>query len=185
MLIIEGPDCVGKTTLALKLVAQLNELGFPHVYQHMTRLPECWRVDPTTNYERLMNAFVVMDRFHMSEPIYATACGRKPMLDPATYSKIDKRLRAVGAYTFVITSTSQAIAERYEAKREMFDLAVVQNVNLRYVDAANNGSWGGYAMNVDQHLKCPVGFPEVRDVGLRAYTMRLLKLFPYKGARAA
>lgn len=184
MFIIEGSDCVGKTTLAHKIVKSLNDLGWPHVYQHMTKLPACWGNDAMCNYRRLMNPYVVMDRFHMSESLYAQAREDQPFLTSSMYAQLDRELLNFSVYVLVISAPSHRIKERYEPQREMYDLDKVFAVNDDYQYVGKNGVWQTYNMRVDQHFGMD-RWPEVRDIGLRAYTLRLQQNFPYQGATVA
>jgi len=68
MLILEGADQLGKTTLANKLLKELHKRGYPYVYRHFTRLPDCWKYP--MSYLAHVSEPVVQDRFHMSEIVY-------------------------------------------------------------------------------------------------------------------
>jgi hypothetical protein len=69
MLIIEGSDCLGKTTLAKTIVRQVSEMGIPVVYSWMTR-PNEDRFDFFHNYKDMMNPCAVQDRFHLGGLAY-------------------------------------------------------------------------------------------------------------------
>jgi len=187
MLIIEGADLVGKTTLAKALTKQLNELGWPHVYQHLSRLPTCWREKTVGNYSRLMNAYAVRDRFHMSEPLYAAARGEEPMLSPGQYRSVDEEVKSHGGYIIVVTADPELIERRYaeHAAREMYSLDKVLEVNEGFVAMANGG-WDNYVNPLmDLHVHCTQAEQWPALPQLRAYTARLAANFPYPGARAA
>lgn len=136
MLIIEGADLTGKTTLAKRLAKLLNEqYGLPHVYQHLSRLPACWRGRARELHEELARRWVVQDRFHMSEVAYASARKDEPMLSPVEYELLDCSLRAgLGALTVVLVDlTGDVIRSRWR-DGEMFTLGQVLKVNDYYKD---------------------------------------------------
>lgn len=122
MIILEGPDLAGKTTLANQLVAAINsrETGCA-IFQRMTRLPDGF--DRYRGYLRLMNRDVVMDRFHMSEIAYQyareDAINRLPS---EQYRIIDAHLRLIGAVTVVVIPSEEQIRTLYRthAQREMY-----------------------------------------------------------------
>lgn len=122
MLIIEGTDLVGKTTLAQTLTKRLAYSGY--VYSHFTRLPRgfdyCW------DYIARASRRVVQDRFHMSEWAYSQARD-DPEPSPLScekYRVIDGYLRSIGAFTVVILAEESLIRSRL-GREEMYDIDVI------------------------------------------------------------
>ena len=72
MLIIDGPDNVGKTTLAKKIVDVANKKsnGPRFTSRHLTRPPEDW--DYFKGYKKLAESgmYTVQDRFHLGTIAY-------------------------------------------------------------------------------------------------------------------
>jgi hypothetical protein len=188
MLIVEGPDLVGKTTLAKKLATYLNDHGWPHVYRHLSRLPESWRVQSVANYRRLMSPYVVQDRFHMSEPMYATMRRDAAFLGPSSYAQVQRELRNFEAFTIVITADESLIRRRYERceRPEMYKLADILRVNDLYFAAMQDGgNWNGYDLITDLWIHCQErdSFPEIGEhMNLHTYMNRMQRTFPYPGA---
>lgn len=196
MLIIEGADLVGKTTLAKALCAKLNELGWPHVYQHLSRLPAPWQRDAVRNYDRLCSPYSVRDRFHYSEPVYASARGDDPMISPGDFEVVNNIVRSVAGYVIIVTATEELIAERYarRAAQEMYDLHKILRVNEDFRHAAEVGRFAisqngkakdEYYFPVDLHVRCSSAapFPCPEEIRLAAYTSRLMGQYHYPGAR--
>ncbi len=72
MLIIEGCDDLGKTTLANKIVdAVCKHSDFPAYYNHMTRPPKSFNF--CTDYVERMSKYAVQDRFHLGGIVYHNA----------------------------------------------------------------------------------------------------------------
>lgn len=132
MLILEGTDCVGKTTLAHKLVQVLNKLGSPVVYQHMSRLPDSF--DRYHGYINLMCTNVVKDRFYLSENAYCYGRMEHPTISSEQLRLLDAHARMLGAYTVLVTASLEVIRERYEKlkEREMYSLDLVERVHGYY-----------------------------------------------------
>lgn len=68
MLVIEGPDNLGKTTACRRLVEIVKTLGLKAEYRHMSRPNECfdWRHD----YLKMMSPHYVQDRFHIGSILW-------------------------------------------------------------------------------------------------------------------
>lgn len=101
MLIIEGTDGIGKTTLCRELLHRLYNHG-PWVYRHFTKLPESWRYP--YDYLAHISRFVVQDRFHLSEVTYREARGEPARLTPWDIRWINASLELVGAFTVIFTA---------------------------------------------------------------------------------
>lgn len=181
---------VGKTTLAKALAHRLNERGWPHIYRHLSRLPETWRSNVVPNYIRLMNPYVVQDRFHYSEPLYTAATRpREPaLLGPSAYDQVERSLRSHCSFLIVITADPELIEERYTEERrksEMFALDEVLKVNELYRQAASEQRWGAYNTPCDLWLHCTREQPFVEigeHLNLHIYLNRLHRDFPYPNA---
>ena len=137
MLIIEGTDLAGKTTLAHTLVKMLNELGHGHVYQHLSRPSEAF--DRYHGYCDLAGRWQVRDRFHMSELAYCDArikCGspERWLIDAEQYRMVDGMLRQYGAYTVVLTVDYNELVERLAASGDdMYDIDIITAANDAFI----------------------------------------------------
>lgn len=179
---------MGKTTLAKALTKRLNDLGWPHVYQHLSVLPRAWEQEAVSNYARLCSPYVVRDRFHVSEPVYAQARGEYSMLTPETYRQVDRTISANNAFVVVITASPALLEQRYSQHehREMYKLNQILSVNKAYQKMCE-GEWNGYRPLVDLHYHCHEGLPFIEPdmIQLRAYTSRMTRIFHYPGGQEA
>lgn len=165
MLIIEGPDLVGKTTLALALQKELANRRYCHIYSHFTRLPATF--DQYWDYLPHIRADVVQDRFHMSRQAYGRQFHEQKLMSSEELRLIDSKLRQVGAMTVVCVSTSDTFLEQQYLKKdrdEMYKLDGILGVNAKYrniidtremdfdivVDASKN--WPTSYLNAILHL---------------------------------
>lgn len=137
MIIIEGTDTLGKTTLAQKLVASKELVAQGYLYRHLTRPPST--LNRFWGYLDEAAAHTVQDRFHMSEVAYSYARGdRSSPLSPEMYNMVDAFLRLQGAFTVVLTASRDLIERRFRevtaepGRTEMYDLDVVQRANSAF-----------------------------------------------------
>lgn len=130
MIVIDGPDHVGKTRLAEVLVERLNAEGFPHVYQHLSRLPASFH--HVTDYKPLIQRNVVMDRFHLSRIAYGTVFAEQHVPNDYETAILDAWITLVGGLTIVVTADGDWLRANFGAKDEMYALRPVLEVNRVY-----------------------------------------------------
>jgi len=142
MIIVEGTDLLGKTTLCHALVEHLNQ-EMPHIYQHFSKLPECF--DWAAHYFPFMTRFVVMDRFYMSRQAYGRVFENQYVLSDEEYRILDAALRLVGGFTVVCLSNEKTIRERHAAmspdRSEMYDVDGICKVNAQFADIVHGTMW--------------------------------------------
>jgi len=148
MLIIEGSDLVGKTTLIKRVSKELDALGYPVIYQHFGLLPKDWNY--YSDYIKFMNRRVIMDRFIMSEVVYGTVVRNKSKISPAAYRLLDAHLRLYAATTVVITTSKawleKQIKEKYGDRYEAFSKETILKVNTGFNDLFRGGLLDGNDM---------------------------------------
>lgn len=107
MLIIEGSDCLGKTTLAKKIVKKVSEMGYPVVYSWMTR-PNEQIFDFFLDYKKMINPCAVQDRFHLGGLAY-----HSNRIFPRQLQIINGWIRSVGGLIVVLYAGDE---EKYEQR---------------------------------------------------------------------
>ncbi len=139
MLILEGPDLTGKTTLCYLLVWKLNLLAvesktMPFVYRHFTRLPDgAW--DYYWDYLPHICRGIVQDRFHVSEMVYGPVHKGVSRVTIEIARLLQGHLNLVGGMTVLITADDELIEQQYKDKgsrQEMYQLGQILEVNQRY-----------------------------------------------------
>lgn len=94
MLIIEGSDCLGKTTFANLLVSEAAKREkYPIYYSHMSRPNSAF--DFFDHYTDMMSKFAVQDRFHIGGIVWHSK------INEAELSIIEGRLRSIGSMTMM------------------------------------------------------------------------------------
>lgn len=114
LIIIEGPDGAGKTTLAKQLEEHLAfgvllHRGPPErhpLYEYETSLYFYERYRPGKD------AHVVCDRWHLGEVVYPQALSRKSLLNPASLWHIEMFLESRGAFLVHLTDETALLQDR-------------------------------------------------------------------------
>lgn len=192
MLILEGADLTGKTTYAGTLIKHLNSLGWPHIYQHLSRPPKCWNKQAMENYRRIMSPYIVQDRFAMSGVVYRAMDGEPCDINSSQYSYLTRQRHI---FTVIITCEPLLLEQRWErlvhndgGRVEMYGLRQVLKVNEMYRELVlSGGRLGAYECSFDLAIHCTANhsYPTLDDCGCLIYTGRLNRLFPYPGAVVA
>lgn len=101
LIILEGPDGSGKTTLAQELASHLSRTTSDKVeVWHAgppTRHPLDEYLTPVTTYRPGTGYHLILDRWHWGERVYPRVLGRPSELDDAIWWSIEAYLRRLGA----------------------------------------------------------------------------------------
>jgi hypothetical protein len=132
MFIIEGPDCVGKTTVANKIISymQKNHPQFQVHYQHMTRPAEGF--DFCYDYFDRISTYGVMDRFHLGALMY-----HPPVtLTIAAQRIVEGRLYARGSFILIMYASDSCtyrakLNEHANQRKEMFHTEILIEANRK------------------------------------------------------
>lgn len=140
MLIIEGADLVGKTTLAKACLKILNDAGESHMMAHLSRPPKSF--DGYRGYLDRLATCTVWDRFHLSELAYR-ACDDYPMCTtPLKYELVDAAIRQRGGYVVCVIGDNNVIADRYaECSDDMYGLEHIKRVNEVFENMYKMDPW--------------------------------------------
>ena len=124
MLIVEGSDNLGKTTICHRLVDLANELDPPknpwdnnaYNYTHMTRPKEGFNF--FTDYFPLMNVYGIQDRFHLSAIAY-----HDPVpFDQAKLRFIESWLYRFGSLIVIVEPQSSVFYEKRLSKSDKIEM---------------------------------------------------------------
>ena len=139
MLIIEGSDLVGKTTLIKEICTEATKRGFPMIPQHFGLLPDNW--DFYQDYLDYINKRTVMDRFVLSEIVYGEILREKSRITPRIWSHLNRHcVSGPGPGYDLSTSMTVIIAaepdffkehvhKQFEYRSEVFKEEQICNVN--------------------------------------------------------
>jgi thymidylate kinase len=159
MLIVEGSDLVGKTTLCEELLRRLDAKKFPHIMSHFGRLPDGW--DYYWSYLPRISRYIVQDRFHMSEIVYRNARQEPSLLMPEVYRLLDAAVRKVGALTVVVTASEDVLLGQIETREEEHSPEQIMRANANFLQIVSEPHWFGYTPDWDihYHVDATSGFP--------------------------
>ena len=101
MLILEGSDCLGKTTFAKTLLKVADNVGrYPTFYSHMSR-PNS-KFDFFKDYRDMMSIYAIQDRFHIGGIVWHDA------IDKHALSIIEGWLHSIGSMTILFYASDEA-----------------------------------------------------------------------------
>lgn len=134
MLIIEGADLVGKSTLQRRCIQLLNattDIGAGHMPMHLTRPP------PGFNYYQsyldLIARDTVWDRFHLSVLAYRQHDDLPCSMTPLKYSLVDAAIRQVGGFIVLVVESDDVIRRRFVERGDpMYSLEHILKVNRSF-----------------------------------------------------
>lgn len=162
MLLIEGPDMVGKTELAHALVEELKTMG-AHPGHDKFGLPESDRM--LEEVRKRARRMVVTDRCWPSEVVYGHTVRGAPRVSPEECAVMLRLFRNVGGRMVVMRATPEAyekLVELHHHRGEAFTADQCKAVNRAYdeafCDSPTRGPLGAW----------PMPFPSfVYTVGMR------------------
>lgn len=129
-LIIEGPDCVGKTTAAKKIVKSNH--GWSGV--HMTRPRDGF--DHFAGYANQLRSHVVFDRFHLGALAYGiVATDERQDTSLSKLLSVCRLIKFMRGVVVVMHSGTDAWLDQRlteEGRTEMYDRDVIMRVNDLY-----------------------------------------------------
>lgn len=142
MIIVEGTDLVGKTTLCKALEAELNANGSPYVYRHLSRLGTA--VPTFAGYlPMLRDRCVIADRLYLSRQAYGRALKNQAVLSDHEQMVLDAVCVASGVQVVIVTATEGWLRDAYAAadRDEMYSLQQILDVNAEYERLLISSLW--------------------------------------------
>lgn len=141
LIILEGPDGAGKTTLAKAIIERAESLGQATHYAHLGKSEDAWKTDVGVLLEYIRLAFgenklVVADRHFIGESIYGQVY-RSGAQYPLAMRHIDRLLYRYGALRVVCAPPVQYVLEthnRLKGVREEMYNSNMEHVAQRYFD---------------------------------------------------
>jgi thymidylate kinase len=129
MVILEGADLVGKTTLQRMLLDEpwFQENGYTP--DHFGMLPDTF--DFCHGYIDRASQRAVMDRFHVSERVYSDAL-RKRRMSHLDFRLVEAHLAQLGSLVVFLIQDDETIRRRAEAREEPFSIDEILKVNYYF-----------------------------------------------------
>lgn len=177
MIIIEGADAVGKTTLAKRLAEKLG-----YEYRHMTKPPEGF--DYFYGFTDAVKSGVVQDRFHLGQLVYGAKLGKHTHLGPEAFAQLISHLRP-WVFTIVVVENEERLRRRLLAstREEMYNVDEILEANREYKKVAMRNVVSiesGIIDLCDFYVDLDVGNPQDDAWNLMdAYFDKLLAILTY------
>jgi hypothetical protein len=116
LIILEGPDCAGKSSLADRLQAEIERTTKDEVLRLSAGPPALHPLDeyvvPLLGYRPNRGTHVICDRLHWGERVYPTVLGRPSELDDGVFRYIEAFLLSRGAYVVSLTAPVEELERR-------------------------------------------------------------------------
>ena len=128
LIILEGPDGAGKTTLAERLVTQLavkyprDQVELIHRGPPTRAHPLDEYVVPLLDYRPGGGRHLVLDRWHWGERVYPLTRNRQTKMDDAVFRYVEAFIHGRGGVTYHMNAPFSVIAGRLLTRGEDVDL---------------------------------------------------------------
>lgn len=158
MIIFEGTDCSGKTTLAQRVASILAARNGLHQFKRYGFLPNEW--DYSTNYMADIQASTVLDRFTTSEIVYGTLFrgGPNPKFTSLNQAVIARELQWLCAVTVHMSPPVEVIVERLSKRGDpSFNKDQIVAAHKLFDDVIGNEFFSRYDNTV---LRKMIDFPK-------------------------
>jgi len=116
IIILEGADGTGKTTLATKLMARM---GGANIYRRATPREHVLR---EYTFDRITRDPIIADRWHYGELIYGPLFRTETQLTTTFFRAIDQYLRQIGALLVLVDGQAAEIRQRILGRAENDDI---------------------------------------------------------------
>ena len=145
LIVLEGPDGVGKSTLARQLhdVIQLVDPRSTVVSMHKgppTSHPLDEYLLPLLNYRPGTNVHYVLDRWHWGEFVYPQLLGRKTQLDAASWWYLNQYVRRLGGVVVLCHASTESVIAEHTARGETMHAADHEVATKLFVEASHQAA---------------------------------------------
>lgn len=138
MIVLEGPDLAGKSTLAEALFKRMvDSRRYCSMVRHFTKVPA--HFDKYWGYASCVQRDVILDRFHMSHVVYRHVEGAGHNLTPLRYELVDADITRVGGIVVVLAPPLDVLRSRHTDRPEMYNLDHILKVGQEFIKLAQIG----------------------------------------------
>jgi hypothetical protein len=133
LVLIEGPDGAGKTTLANAVLDSIAGSGQPVAYMHASaprRHPLIEYTEPLSEYQPGDGTSYVLDRWHIGETIYGPRYRGRCGLTAHQYAAVEDFLLEKGAVLVYCSGRLDDLVRRIRNRGEAFDLHAVKQLRI-------------------------------------------------------
>lgn len=140
MLIVEGPDMVGKTEFCGALARRLAEVGMADVRRDKFGLPESERMLEACR-ERVRPR-TVCDRGWLSEMVYGHVCRDRPRVTQEDSERIEELVQAANGLVVMLTADDayETLIQQHHKRGEAFTVPQCRAAALGYAELNRRGA---------------------------------------------
>lgn len=122
LIIIEGADCTGKTTLAKELIKTIGEkhVSFISKGPPTSDNPIVEYLWPLANYAPNSNQHLICDRWHVGEMIYPKIFNRKSIMTTTEFELINDVIHKLGGVIIYLEPPLSKVHERFNTRGDKF-----------------------------------------------------------------
>jgi len=147
IIIIEGCDKTGKSTLANELAERLNynlvHLGVPEHEDHYQYLADLIESNKQG---------VIFDRFHWGDYVYGGITNKERLLDWGEFNMLEARMAKLGAIVIYCSAPVFKIAQRFKKDGEKLIPEIrIQDILDRYTEIARSSNLPTYEHDFESH----------------------------------
>lgn len=148
LIIVEGPDCAGKSTLVERLAGKLTRRDDAAVRVLHKRKPTASTfldeyLTPLLTY-RPGGDHVVCDRWHLGEVVYPVVFRRPSLLDASSWRYLEAYLRARGALVVHLSAPLHQLKRRLASRGDdLVDVDMLASVRLGFYEAQQRSACVG------------------------------------------
>lgn len=137
LIILEGPDGAGKTTLAQSLCDEVSRHGDEVTLLHkgpLTRHPLLEYELDLADYRPNSGSHIICDRWHIGELVYGPILRGRSRLDRAQYLHVELVLECLGAVQVHVGATVEELCERVASRGDdLITPDLVRRISDEYV----------------------------------------------------
>lgn len=139
IVVLEGPDLAGKTTIARKYESR----GF--TYHHSGPLKGDAKKAYLDPLDDMATGDHMLDRWHLGELVYGPMLRGESKVGPKLLNEIETQLTALGARRFIVLPDIAVLRQRYaERGDDLLTLEQVEQVHAFYA-GYDDARWTRYA----------------------------------------
>lgn len=136
MIIVEGPDNVGKSTLVANLAKILGQRGHNMLPMHLSKLPRTWRI--VDSYASIMSRNIIFDRFHISRDAYGSVFKEQIVFNEIQRDMMQAHIDVNDGFVVkLFCQDGDWIRRTWSEREQMYDVDGIMDVNRYFRDDRN------------------------------------------------
>lgn len=157
LIILEGPDCAGKTTLLRQIQAKLRAIvpQTDTITMFHSSAPRCSEplsdyVDQLLSYKPGTGHHILCDRWHWGERVYPTILDRLSNFDGPRWRYTEAFLTARGGFTALVTASVFTLTNRIRSRGDdLIGVKDVDRLQKMFLNVSDDSTMPNTTVNVE------------------------------------